>query len=388
MANTKITELTTTASANGQDLLVIVTDTLTTATTKKIQVSDLFNNVSVTTNFSSNISVAPTKIIYVGNSTGNITISNSFISVSNSTVQSNITNLGLNSGTVTVNNSGLYVGANTVVNSTVFFFGNATVNVVANSALIKFSNSTATANLSIANLAIGLSTVNISGVYVGANVGVNSTSFKVGNSTVNVFTNSSTITIGANIVVNTTTLALGSETRANSTQIVVGNSTVNTTVNSSSVYVTNSTSNVTIRMPTPTQYAATNMFLHANSSWVAPEDHIIVDVSRDESTSLSTGTDKYVFYAPYAMTLTRIPKATLSTNSTSGVVTLDINEAGISILSTLLTIDQNESTSATAATPTVLADTTIADNAKISIDVDGAGTGAKGLKLTFYYKRT
>jgi hypothetical protein len=388
MANTKITQLTSTSSANGSDLLVIVTDTTTTATTKSIQVVDLFGNVSVNANFSSNVLVTPTKIITVGNSSGNIVISNSSISISNSTVQTNVNNLGLRSGSVTVNNSGVYVGSNTVVNSSVLFSGNATVNLSSNSTVIRFSNSSATANLSLSNLAIGLSTVNSSGVYVGANVLVNSTSFKVGNSSVNVFTNSSTIVVGANVVVNNTTVALGGATQVNASSMIVGNSTSNATINSTSLYLTNTTVNVAVTIPTSTQYAATNMFLHANSSWTSPEEHMIVDVSRDESTTLTSGTNKFVFHAPFAMTLTRIPKASLTANSTSGSVTLDVNEAGVSMLSTLLTIDANEDTSATAATPAVLADTTIADNARVSIDVDGAGTGAKGLKVTFYYKRT
>ena len=58
------------------------------------------------------------------------------------------------------------------------------------------------------------------------------------------------------------------------------------------------------------------------------------------------------------------------------------------MLTTLLTIDANEQTSETAATPAVLSDTTVANDAQVSIDVDGAGTGAKGLKVTVYYKRT
>jgi hypothetical protein len=53
----------------------------------------------------------------------------------------------------------------------------------------------------------------------------------------------------------------------------------------------------------------------------------------------------------------------------------------------LISIDANELTSVTAATPTTLADTAIADNAVITFDIDVAGTGAKGLKVILYYKR-
>jgi hypothetical protein len=59
-------------------------------------------------------------------------------------------------------------------------------------------------------------------------------------------------------------------------------------------------------------------------------------------------------------------------------------------ISTTGTVVKFESTglNVLAATPAVLSDTTVANDAQISIDVDGAGTGAKGLKVTVYYKRT
>jgi hypothetical protein len=388
MANTKITELTTTASANGSDLFVIITDTATTATTKNIQIAGLFGNVNVNTAFKANVSINNTSSLTVGNSTVNSTLNQSSLILANSTVQTNVTNLGISSGSVSVNNLGVYIGSNTIANAYGYFSGNNSSNLIANSTLLKFSNSTSTSNLTIAGLKVGLSTVNISGIYVGANMSVNSTSFKIGDGTVNVFTNSSTIMVGSNVIVNTTTVSLGSESRANATTITVGNSSVNSTIIGSSIKIVNSTSNIAMTIPTTTQYAATNIFLHANSSWTTPEEHMIVDVSRDETTSIAAGTNKYVFYAPYAMTLTKIPKASLTTNSSSGSVTLDLNEAGVSILSTLLTIDANEATSDSAATPAVLSDTTIVDNARVSIDIDDAGTGAKGLKVTLYYRRT
>lgn len=104
----------------------------------------------------------------------------------------------------------------------------------------------------------------------------------------------------------------------------------------------------------------------------------------DETTDITTGTAKITFRAPQAMTLTGV-RASLSDASSSGTVTVDINEAGASIFSTLLTIDATEKTSTTAATPAVISDASIADDAEITIDIDGAGTDAKGLKVTFLY---
>jgi hypothetical protein len=116
------------------------------------------------------------------------------------------------------------------------------------------------------------------------------------------------------------------------------------------------------------------------------EQSMTVAVS-DEVTTITSGSNKIKFRSPYAITLTKIPRASLSVSG-STLTTVDINESGTSILSTKLTIDANELTSTTATTATVLSDTTIADDAEISIDIDGAGTNAKGLKVTLYYKRT
>lgn len=101
----------------------------------------------------------------------------------------------------------------------------------------------------------------------------------------------------------------------------------------------------------------------------------------DETTAITTGTAKVTFRMPFAMTLSSV-RASLTTASSSGTPTVDINEAGASILSTKLTIDANEKTSASAATAAVISDTALADDAEMTIDIDVAGTGAAGLKVT------
>lgn len=103
----------------------------------------------------------------------------------------------------------------------------------------------------------------------------------------------------------------------------------------------------------------------------------------DETTALTTGTAKVTFRMPYAMTVTAV-RASLSTAQASGsIFTVDINEAGASILSTKLTIDNTEKTSTTAATPAVISDNLLIDDAEITIDIDQIGDGtAKGLKVT------
>lgn len=106
---------------------------------------------------------------------------------------------------------------------------------------------------------------------------------------------------------------------------------------------------------------------------------IIVAIS-DETTELTTGTAKLTFRMPYAFTLTAV-RASLTTASSSGIPTFDINENGTTILSTKLTIDANEKTSTTAATAVVISDTSLADDAEITVDIDVAGTGATGAKI-------
>jgi hypothetical protein len=108
----------------------------------------------------------------------------------------------------------------------------------------------------------------------------------------------------------------------------------------------------------------------------------LVVAASDETTALTTGTAKITFRMPRAVTLTSV-RASLTTAQASGsIFTVDINENGTSILSTKLTIDNTEKTSTTAATPPVISDTALADDAEITIDIDQIGNGsAKGLKV-------
>lgn len=108
----------------------------------------------------------------------------------------------------------------------------------------------------------------------------------------------------------------------------------------------------------------------------------------DETTALTTGTAKLTFRMPFAMTVTAV-RASLTTAQTSGsIFTVDINEDGVSILSTKLTIDNTEKTSTTAATAAVISDSALADDSEITVDIDQIGNGtAKGLKVTLIGNR-
>lgn len=115
-------------------------------------------------------------------------------------------------------------------------------------------------------------------------------------------------------------------------------------------------------------------------TWESPKKVVQVAFS-DVSTAITTGTAKVTFRMPYAMTLTEV-RCSLGTTQTSGsIFTVDINESGSSILSTKLTIDNTEKTSVTATTPAVISDSSLADDAEITIDVDqvGDGTAKQGI---------
>lgn len=107
----------------------------------------------------------------------------------------------------------------------------------------------------------------------------------------------------------------------------------------------------------------------------------------DETTALTTGNGKLTVRAPFAFTITAV-RASLTTASSTGAVTIDVNDGTTTIFSTPLTIDQGELTSTTAAAAAVISDNAIADDASIRFDIDGAGVGAAGLKVTLYVIRT
>lgn len=101
----------------------------------------------------------------------------------------------------------------------------------------------------------------------------------------------------------------------------------------------------------------------------------------DETTAITTGTAKITYRVPRACTI-QAARGQLNTASSSGIPQFDINKNGVSIFSTPITIDVGETTSVTAAIPPVLTTTALAADDIITVDIDTAGTGAKGAKVT------
>jgi len=98
----------------------------------------------------------------------------------------------------------------------------------------------------------------------------------------------------------------------------------------------------------------------------------------DGSISTANGID-YI-RMPYDFILREV-RASVQTAGT--LVTLDIQESGVSILSTLLTIDAGEKTSTTAATPAVISDYELANDSEVVVNLT-VGEGVAPIDLKVY----
>lgn len=117
------------------------------------------------------------------------------------------------------------------------------------------------------------------------------------------------------------------------------------------------------------------------------KEYIVIPLS-DLITNLTTGSTKAYFRMPFAATIDLVSASVLEAQTAGSILTFDINENGSSILSTKLTIDNNEKTSITATTPPVISDITLAYNSEITFDIDQVGTaGAKGAVITLSLTR-
>ena len=177
------------------------------------------------------------------------------------------------------------VGANVQLSTSTLLIGNSTINAIANSIILKLSNSTSNASISVPSAAAWAATnyfLHANGSWVqqgggdpgGSNTWVqfnNSATFAgsagftfnkdsnnvliantltVGNSTVNVVANSTTITANS--------LTLNGNLTINADIIIVGNSTVNATLSSTLVQVANSTATANL-IPTQLKIGTTTV---------------------------------------------------------------------------------------------------------------------------------
>lgn len=125
--------------------------------------------------------------------------------------------------------------------------------------------------------------------------------------------------------------------------------------------------------------------------WATPSSHPAIIQSfiiacSDESTALVAATNVISFRMPYAFTLNAgAGGITASCNQapTGAILTMDVNEAGSTILSTKLTIAISSTTSVGGTAP-VISDVNLAANSLITIDIDqiGSTNAGTGLKIT------
>lgn len=119
----------------------------------------------------------------------------------------------------------------------------------------------------------------------------------------------------------------------------------------------------------------------------AKKEYVVIPIS-DLITNLTVGTTKAYFRIPFFATLNSVSASVLVAQTGGNILTFDINENGNSMLSTKITIDNNEKTSITATTQPVIANTALEADSEITFDIDQVGTaGAKGAVITLNLTR-
>ena len=101
----------------------------------------------------------------------------------------------------------------------------------------------------------------------------------------------------------------------------------------------------------------------------------------DETSALTTSTNAVRIQLPHAMTLTGVFASVTTAQSSGSIVTCDLKKNGTTMLSTLVTIDNNETGSNTAAAAPVVSVTSIAQYDILVVSITQVGTGGAGLKF-------
>ena len=123
----------------------------------------------------------------------------------------------------------------------------------------------------------------------------------------------------------------------------------------------------------------------AMTAVAAKTEHIGIALG-DESTVLSaasTTVPVVTLHTPYGFTLTDVKVGCTVAPTGASLLTIDVHEAGTTVLSTKVTVDATEKTSGTAATAPVISDSALAEDSLIEIFVDQLDTDnvAAGVKV-------
>lgn len=111
----------------------------------------------------------------------------------------------------------------------------------------------------------------------------------------------------------------------------------------------------------------------------------------NDTTAATTGDGKFIFAVPFDLDGRTLERALgyVTGASTSGALVVQVRNVttGLDLLSTPITIDQSENTSATSSAPMVVAKVNgkVRQDQLIAIDVDSAGTSAEGLGVVLTF---
>lgn len=114
-----------------------------------------------------------------------------------------------------------------------------------------------------------------------------------------------------------------------------------------------------------------------------PQTQALLVAASNEGDDLTTGAAKVTFRMPYGFTLTGV-RASVNTAPTGAKIQVDVNQNGVTVLSTPITIDISTKTSVGAAIPPVISTSSLTDDAEISIDIDAVGSTIPGKGLKVY----
>lgn len=121
------------------------------------------------------------------------------------------------------------------------------------------------------------------------------------------------------------------------------------------------------------------------ANWLnTPDTEFLLIPIGDEATDVNIGINVFSFRMPYNFDLTRV-KASVSTAPVGGNIEINLKSNGSTIFSTNCFIDDGTETSLAAALQSVLnINSTLSNDDKITVDIEGTGVSIKGsgLKLT------
>jgi len=304
-------------------------------------------NFSVGANVGANVALSNTSLS-IGNSTSNSIVTNSLLSISNSTSTANVSPLNVVIGPSVVNSTGVFVGvgnftstanvgSNVSINTSTIFVGNSTSNLSASFFSIRLSDPTSTANLTANSLNIGSTLVNSSVITiatgnfstaanVGSNVNITTSSLQIGNSSTNTQVNSSVLSTGTgnfSVAAN-----VGANVKLTTVLLSIGNSTVNATINSTSVgigantFIANSSSVLISNPLTANGSTGTSgQLLASNGSSGSP--YWVTGVNVNIADDTTTNGSRYLLFANQTSSVLSsayVSSTKLSFNPSTGVL--------------------------------------------------------------------